>query len=252
MAAFRFIIEGDRGYTVVEGEKLPMTPGDLILTPGWTWHDHGSDGDGPMIWLDGLDVPFVRSLKACFFQEFPGRKAQPLKYQGPDSYEHFGAPGVLPAKHRPTSLYSPLNLYKWEHAYDGLRRMQAAGDEDDYDGTLLEYVNPITGGHVLPTMSCYLQALRAGQHTKARRHTASSVLFVVRGCGHSIVEGCRYDWSDRDTIVLPPWAWHEHVVDPGQEAIVFRYSDLPMLEPFGLFREETYKPNDGHQTIAAE
>jgi gentisate 1,2-dioxygenase len=250
MAAFRFIIEGQRGYTVVEGEKVPMSPGDLILTPGWTWHDHGSEGEGPMVWLDGLDVPFVRSLKACMFQEFPGRQAQPLKHAGPDSYEHFGAPGVLPAKNRPRSLYSPLNLYKWEHAYDGLRRMQAAGDEDDYDGTLLEYVNPITGGHVLPTMACYLQALRAGQHTKARRQTASTVLFSIRGSGHSIIEGRRYDWTDRDIIVVPAWAWAEHVVDPGQEAILFRYNDLPVLEPFGLDREEVYWPNDGHQVVA--
>jgi gentisate 1,2-dioxygenase len=98
-------------------------------------------------------------------------------------------------------------------------------------------------------MSCYLQALRAGQHTKARRQTNSTVFFTIRGSGHSIIEGQRYDWTDRDIIVVPSWAWAEHVVDPGQEALFFRYTDLPVLEPFGLSREEPYRPNDGHQPL---
>ena len=248
MAAFRFIITGDGGYTVVEGEKVPMRPGDLILTPNWTWHDHGNDGTQPMIWFDGLDVPFVRSLKACFYQDFPGRQAQPVKHSYPESYDRFGAPAMLPLKDRPDSLYSPLNLYKWEHAYDALKRLQAI-QEDEYDGAVLEYVHPLNGGHVLPTLSCYLHALRPGTHTKARRTTASSVIFVVQGSGHTIMEGQRLDWAERDIIAVPPWAWHEHVVDPGAEAIFFRTSDQPVFEPFGLLREETYKPNGGHQTL---
>ncbi len=250
MAAFRFIIEGDGGYTVVEGEKIPMHPGDLILTPNWTWHDHGNEGTSPMIWFDGLDVPFVRSLKACFYQDFPGRRPQPVKASWPESYDRFGGAGVLPAKDRPTSLYSPLNLYKWEHAYAALKRLQAVSS-DEIDGTLLEYVHPLTGGHVLPTMACYLQALRPGTHTKARRTTASSVLFVWQGAGYSVMDGQRFDWADRDIIAVPPWCWCEHVVAPDREAIFFRVSDVPVLEPFGLLREEVYRPNDGHQPLEA-
>jgi gentisate 1,2-dioxygenase len=248
MAAFRFIIEGQGGYTVVEGEKVPMSAGDLILTPNWTWHDHGNEGDQPMIWFDGLDVPFVRSLKACFYQDFPGRQAQPVKADYPESYERFGAPGLLPAKQRPSTLYSPLNLYKWEHAYEALQRLQAI-ERDEFDGTVLEYVHPLTGGHILPTMSCYLHGLTGGTHTRARRTTASSVIHVVRGAGYTVMEGQRFDWADRDIIAIPPWCWHEHVVAPDTDAIFFRVSDLPVLEPFGLVREEAYKPNDGHQPL---
>ena len=248
MAALRFIIQGQGGYTVVEGEKVPMGAGDLILTPNWTWHDHGSEGDGPMIWFDGLDVPFVRSLKAGFYQEFPGRQAQPVKHNDPDSYERFGAPGLLPAKGRPNTLYSPLKLYKWQHASEALNRLQARG-EDEYDGAMLEYVNPITGGHAMPTIACYLHAFRGGTRTRAQRHTASSVVVVVSGSGHSIMEGQRLDWSQNDIIAIPPWCWHEHLVDAGTEAVFFRISDQPVLEPFGLLRHETYEPNGGHQTL---
>src|SRR5215475_7153690 len=69
-AALRFIIEGRGGYTVVNGERVPMYPGDLVLTPNWTWHDHANDTDAPMIWLDGLDTPLVRMLEAGFYEEY--------------------------------------------------------------------------------------------------------------------------------------------------------------------------------------
>src|SRR5208337_15652 len=67
-AALRFIIEGRGGYTIVNGERIPMYPGDLVLTPNWTWH--ANDTDQPMIWLDGLDVPLVQMLEANFFEEY--------------------------------------------------------------------------------------------------------------------------------------------------------------------------------------
>ena len=54
-SALRLVMEGDGAYTAVEGERAPMRPGDLLLTPSWTWHDHGNDGDSPAIWLDGRD-----------------------------------------------------------------------------------------------------------------------------------------------------------------------------------------------------
>src|SRR6184192_4225134 len=69
-AALRLIIEGQGGYTVVNGERVPMTPGDLVLTPNWSWHDHANDTDAPMIWLDGLDTPLVRMLEAGFYEEY--------------------------------------------------------------------------------------------------------------------------------------------------------------------------------------
>ncbi|MGH8734584.1 MAG: cupin domain-containing protein, partial [Burkholderiales bacterium] len=76
-SALRFIIEGRGGYTVVNGARIPMFPGDLVLTPNWTWHDHANDTDAPMIWLDGLDTPLVRMLEAGFYEQY-GEEAQPV------------------------------------------------------------------------------------------------------------------------------------------------------------------------------
>src|SRR5688572_18374855 len=71
-SALRLIIEGQGGYTVVNGDRIPMYPGDLVLTPNWTWHDHANDTDAPMIWLDGLDTPLVRMLEAGFDEQYDG------------------------------------------------------------------------------------------------------------------------------------------------------------------------------------
>src|SRR5579884_136712 len=65
-SALRFIIEGSGAYTAVDGERTIMRPGDFVITPSWTWHDHGNTGTGPMVWLDGLDIHIVKLFEASF------------------------------------------------------------------------------------------------------------------------------------------------------------------------------------------
>src|SRR6266566_3315260 len=62
--AIRFIMEGNGAYTKVDGERVYMAPGDLVLTPSWSWHDHGNESDETVVWLDGLDIPLIQSLDA--------------------------------------------------------------------------------------------------------------------------------------------------------------------------------------------
>ena len=71
-SALRFVLEGTGAYTAVEGERTTMNPGDFILTPSWTYHDHGNPGDGPMVWLDGLDIPIVNLFDTSFAEHYPG------------------------------------------------------------------------------------------------------------------------------------------------------------------------------------
>lgn len=68
--AMRFIIEGNGGFTAVHGRRIKMNRGDVILTPTWNWHDHGKDGSGPMIWLDGLDLPNFRHFPVHFVEHY--------------------------------------------------------------------------------------------------------------------------------------------------------------------------------------
>ena len=93
-----------------------MERGDLVLTRLWTWHDHNSEGDGPIIWLDGLDVPLIQSLDANFYEAFP-EDQQPITSTG-ESEKRYAAGALRPAWESPNIPYSPLWHYKWDRTYD--------------------------------------------------------------------------------------------------------------------------------------
>src|SRR5262245_14840910 len=93
-SALRFVVEGDGAYTAVDGERTTMHPGDFIITPSWTFHDHGNPGDVPAIWLDGLDFPIVNMFDASFAEHYPER-VQPVARNEGDALVRYGA-NLLP------------------------------------------------------------------------------------------------------------------------------------------------------------
>src|SRR4030095_88430 len=110
-AALRFVVEGDgTGYTNVEGEEMLMEPGDLVLTPHWTWHDHYNAGKKNLIWLDVLDAQLTSYLDANFHENFAEGPAQPIVK--PDGYgkQQYGA--IRPRLANPSNAALPYN-YKW-------------------------------------------------------------------------------------------------------------------------------------------
>ncbi|HZS00332.1 MAG TPA: cupin domain-containing protein [Chloroflexota bacterium] len=245
--AIRFIIDGHGAYTTVDGEKLTMAPGDLILTPNWTWHDHGNETDTPIFWMDGLDRPLVTSLNASFFEPYAeDRQAVML----PENYSarRYAGGHVRPTWERPAGVFSPQHAYPFAATYETLTHLARLGEASPYDDVAVEYVNPVTGGHALATLGCEIQLLRPGVHTKAHRHVSSSVYQVFRGRGYSVVNGQRLDWEQGDIFAVPTWAWHEHAnASPSEEAILFSINDLPPMQALALYREQAYEANNGYQ-----
>ena len=238
-SAHRFVIEGENAYTTVNGERTAMAKGDYITTPSWCWHDHGHHGSGPMIWLDGLDIPFVNALDANFFEDFGKDGAiQAVTRRDDDSY-HRWSRNLRPTWEAVAETNSPLLNYRWTKARDTLHELREEA-ASPFDGVILEYTNPLTGGHALTTMAAYLQLLRKGEHTKAHRHTSSTVYHVAEGGGHSIIAGKRFDWQEGDTFAVPSWAWHEHASEGG-EAVLFSFSDRPVIGAFALYREQAHE-----------
>ena len=247
-SAFRVVVEGSGASTTVEGEKTYMDPGDFITTPNWTWHDHSNEGVAPMVWLDGLDVPLVNYLEAGFYNQYQEER-QALTKPNELSLRLFGSGTLTPTWQRQKGIHSPLLNYKWERTHQMLSQLAGESEESPYDGVSVEYTNPTTGGPALATMACFAQMLRRDTLTKAHRHVGSTVYHVISGQGYSVIGGQRFDWEDKDTFVVPSWAWHEHYAK--EESYLFSYNDSPLLEPFGLYREEAYPENGGHQTISA-
>jgi gentisate 1,2-dioxygenase len=247
-SAIRFIIEGERTYTNVNGDKCMMSRGDLVLTPNWTWHDHGCESDQPTIWMDGLDLPLVGDLDAVFFEPYPEHRFPVTTVN--DSETKFCGPYLRPTWGDPEANDSPLLNYKWEPTYEALKRI-GDGPASPYDDVCFEYLNPNTGGPVFPTMGCAIQLIRAGVHTKTHRQVNSTVYHVFEGSGSTIINGQRLNWERGDFFVVPPWAWHEHTNDSGADTILFSIQDIPVMKALGLYREDPYRENGGHQTITS-
>ena len=233
MAAIRFILQGKGAYTNVDGQKMVMEDGDLILTPQWSWHEHAHDGDEPMIWIDGLDVPFVQSLQAISFQPYKGGRL-PVN-EGIDPQAYYGMTRPVGTNGQESM---PLLHYRWRDTYPSLQRL-ARGNDSAYDGVALEYINPATGGSTLPTLSCWIQMLRPGDRTKSHRHNSTSIYHAFRGSGTTMINGQPFHWEKGDTFIVPLWSWHEHANDSStEETILFSMHDVPVLKAFGLYREE--------------
>jgi len=237
-SALRLIIEGKGGYTVVNGARLPMAPGDLVLTPNWTWHDHANDTDGPMIWLDGLDTPLVRMLEAGFYEEYY-KETQTIGEGASLSVANYGNGGLRPAwEAAPATRYSPLWHYPMSQARAALERLAAERSGSPFDGIILEYTNPVTGGPAMPTIACFIQMLGAGERTQAHRSVCCTNYHVIEGRGYSIVGGARLDWEDKDVFTAPTWTFREHVNDSDRPAFLFSFTDAPVMKALDLYREE--------------
>lgn len=248
-SALRLVIEGTGAYTAVDGEKTYMEPGDFVTTPNGTWHDHGNEGDQPMIWLDGLDVPLIQNLETNFFEIYPEQKF-PLSNPDDLSLRLYGSASLRPTWVKHDAIHSPLLNYKFSQTYATLKAMAERAKGSAYDGVCVEYTNPLTGGPALPTIACFASLLHPGQRTKAHRHTGGTIYHVIQGRGASVIGGTLFKWDEKDTFVVPSWTWHEHQATT--ECVLFSFSDSAVLQAIGLYREGALQENDGYQKVEGE
>ena len=233
-SALRFIVEGHGAYTAVDGERALMQPGDFVITPSWSWHDHGNETATPMVWLDGLDIPILKLFSASF-AEPANADSQSVTRPPGDSPARFGQ-NMLPVDWRPTGPASPVFSYPYARSRAALATMARNGGPDACHGYKLRYVNPATGGHAMPTIGAFLQLLPAGFATAPYRATDGTIFSVVEGEGETLVGDTTIRWKPRDVFVIP--SWHRHTHRAGSEAVLFSFSDRPVQEALALWREE--------------
>lgn len=250
-SAHRFIMEGKGAYTVVDGHHITLGAKDYVLTPNGCWHDHGVAADGEIsIWQDGLDIPLMNALETNFYAVYD-QAAQTPAFPSNDLPLSYGGASLRPENvgtwDKP---YSPVMVYRWEATRDALWNLSKVSDGSPFDGYMVRYSNPLTGGWALQTMGAHMQMLKPGFHSRAHRHTGNVVYNVASGRGYSIIGGQRFDWKTHDIFCVPAWTWHEHVnLDPAEEAFLFSFNDFPVMEACGLRFEEAYADNGGHQPV---
>jgi gentisate 1,2-dioxygenase len=233
-SALRFIIEGDGAYTAVAGEKLPMKPGDFVVTPSWAWHDHGNHGQTPVVWLDGLDTPFARLFGAAFREEYPQDK-QPLDRPEGESTAVYGM-NLIPDEYQGDGLSTPVLIYPYARTRAGLDSMAKAGQPHPVHGFKLRYANPATGKHPFPTMAVSMQRMPAGFAGATYRSTGSAVFAVHKGKGEARIGDCTFKIAAHDVFVAPPWEPYSFHAD--SELELFSYSDRAGQEALGYWREQ--------------
>jgi gentisate 1,2-dioxygenase len=233
-SALRFIIEGDGAYTAVDGERTTMHPGDFVITPSWTWHDHGNTTAEPMVWLDGLDIPIVRLLDASFAEPGEADVQQVTRPEG-DSAARY-ANNLLPVDWQPAVKTSPVFNYPYARSRESLDTLARNDAPDPCHGHKLRYVNPATGDFAMPTIGTFIQLLPQGFHTRPYRSTDATVFVAVEGSGESRVGDRVLRWEPHDIFVVPSWAWVSH--EAAGEAVLFSYSDRPVQQKLGLWREQ--------------
>jgi gentisate 1,2-dioxygenase len=234
--ALRFVMEGAGAFTAVDGEKAIMQPFDLVLTPGGQWHDHGNATAAPMIWLDGLDIPTVRHFDASFAEKL-GEAAHAETRPAGDTLARYGR-NLRPlrgsqSETRPNG--QPLFHYPYLEWRAALDRMATADTPDPHHGFAIEFINPATGGPVMPTISAQASLVPAGLRTRSRRSTAGSVFVVVEGTGALVIDGNSFDVDPRDVVVVPPWKPLE--IEAGSDLVLFSFSDKAAQQALNLYRE---------------
>jgi gentisate 1,2-dioxygenase len=219
-SALRFILEGSGAYTSVDGERLSMKPGDFILTPFWSYHDHGNPGTEPVVWLDGLDIPTVNMFDTSFFEK---------EAEHDHDHDEDGAPA---ARFVETSAMK----YPYEPHREKLASMMKSEGPDARHGYKLEYRNSQTGAAVLPTIGAYLQLLPQGFRGTPSRATDATIFCAVEGHGTSTIGEKTFNWGPRDVFVAP--SWHPVSHQANEEAVLFSFSDRPAQKALGIWRAE--------------
>ena len=239
--AFRFVVEGEGVWTVVNGDPVAMRRGDFLPQAGWNWHGHHNASEQPMAWIDGLDIPFQHYAGSTFFELGPDAVEDTSTPQRSRSERLWGHPGLRPLTHLTPAPATPLLAYRWEHT-DRALADQLALEAEGHPVTVepghaaVRYSNPTTGGDVMATIRAEFHRLAPGAETAGRREVGSSVFQVFEGAGEVTVGDVSWTVERGDLFVVPSWQRLSVRTESGLD--LFRFSDAPLVERLGQDRVE--------------
>jgi len=231
-AAIRFATRAEGAVTIVNGRRCEMKAGDLILTPPMVWHGHINESDRRIIWFDAANMPLIRAVDAHFFE--PGDPRNNAFWQVNQGEETLWTEAGLRAE---GATASAANSPKYRYPGEATRRLLDAAPAGADGMRVVRYVNPATGGAVMPTLDCYAARLNRGTPTRAKRTTYNVVCLVVAGEGRSHIGEETFEWSQHDVFTIPHWTFARHEARGG-DADLFMVTDKSAFERLDLVREE--------------
>jgi gentisate 1,2-dioxygenase len=239
-AAARLVIEGAGASTIVNGDKLPMEQGDLLLTPPHHWHEHRHEGTDPMIWMDILDHPVGIPLETSYLvdEAVDAPDKSPWENSAHSSEAMYTAPGLVPFRSPGVGAKRyPMLRFSWTRTKEALTAISDRPTEHDPVHVML--VNPESGASLLETMCFSVRMLRRGEEVMVPRRSASAVFQILEGDGESLIDGRPFSWSTHDTIACPTFAQVTHRnTSMRKPAFLLQVDDGPMQSKLGFYEEE--------------
>ena len=233
--ALRLIIESDGAYTNVAGERITIHRGDLVLTPGWAWHDHGHLGSKPAFWLDALDLAFGHLFGKIFREsDEAGTRSARSEAEG-TAAARYGT-NLLPVEHHSQLNHSPLLAYPYERTREVLERLARHGPVDPVHGVRMRYANPADGGFIFRTIAAFILWLPKGFEGRTYRSTESTVFCAIEGSGTIRTGDESFAFAQDDVFVVPPWTAYS--IESARECVLFSYSDRAAQIALGFWRED--------------
>jgi len=169
-AALRLVLKSKPGIaTIVNGTRIEMIPGDVLLTPAWCWHGHVNETDETGYWIDFLDIPFVQLTEAMFFEVHPSGRLEPVTSRGP----------------------TPMRIPSGEALGPGR------------DATTVE----IAAG-IMPTIGLHLIRQPKGCRVDFPRSTVNNIYAVVSGKARFAADGFDETALPGDVVAMPCWHDH--------------------------------------------
>ena len=236
-SAVRVIVEGEGAFTTVDGEPCKMERGDLILTPAGKWHEHTHEGDGPIVWLDVLDLPLIYRLNGSWAIEGELQNSDKVRDK---SYSDYSAAGVVPNMNLSRgSDNTPQLRYPWSKTRACLVEMAA----DHSDGLLsISYVNPETGRSIFPSIGFGAIMLRPGETQTLPKRTTPVIFHVLEGtgtmavAGHPSTDGTPQGFVEKDTLSAPGYTDITLTnLSSSEPLFIMTADESPLHEYLGIF-----------------
>jgi gentisate 1,2-dioxygenase len=232
--AVRLVVEGNGAYTTVEGQKCMMQKGDLILTPTGLWHEHGHDGDEPVIWLDILDLPIVHHIEASYVEQFNGKIE--LKDDQSSRYKA----GLVPLINGHRAEISPKNStilrYPWVETKALLE--QLATIQKLNTSIQISFVNPETGQAVQKIIGYSALMLRPQEYLKLKRRSCAQIFHIIEGSAQLTVDHQQHILSQSDTLSAACFSTIEMRNENIKPCFIFIADESEIQKNLGLYSEK--------------
>ncbi len=203
--ALRLVLDtGENTFTIVDGKKVPMVSGDVLLTPNWSWHAHSNESTQHAYWMDFLDVPTVHLLGPMFFEHHP---------EGIELADQVAAdsPMRFPFEETVSRL-----AVETEFA-PGCRRIELGSPPP-----------------AMKTISLKVIRLDAGAICEFEPSTLSTIYSPMQGTGKVTMEDKTFDWRRGDSIAGP--SSYAQRWEANEESYLLQVSDEPLLSHLDWLR----------------